>query len=498
MVGSEDGLRLKTQQSYKIVNELGLSGKDLSKMQSFLKFIITNQETPSALNENIATLIKKKNAYTYAISGIIKATKKDIARLSGAVLNSALSIPLDLLKLECIQYILDEIQKKLDRMPVEALYKVYTSSFPPAIFIAGVKTKIDNAINDFLNDQCKENIPKLTAVIDVAYNAAKEASDAIDRIAGEKETTQHDEDLQNTMVDELNTHKKTIGGLLENSKASAFKTAKELQQRVNTGIADHNRLKDSGALKNLMVKKDYDKARARVEATRSAGRDVGQQAADRAKTFADRLGASSSMQTHSTAMMTPPPTLISISVKRGKNPAHNLKNLDADSMTVDELKAKLHLLTNVPADMMRLVANGKTLTTGTLGENKLKEGAKLRLIGNTKAAVVAANLAPDGDGGEGLLDGNLATEKHNIRRILNNNQSKTYISNPPISTENIIRKIAVTAGGAKSYMRKPHRRRTRHHKTQRRRTRHYKTRRNSKKPRRRTIRRKKRHKRRTR
>jgi len=282
-----------------IMYELGLSGEDLSKMQSFLKFIITNQETPSALNENITTLIEKKNAYTKTIEEIIDATKNDIARLSGAVLNSALDIPLDLLKLECIQDTLDKIQDKLAGMPVEALYKVYTSSSPAAIAIAGAKTQIDDAINDFLNDQCTENIPKLTAVIDTAYDVAKEASAAIDRIAGKtneetnEETIQRDEALQNTMVDELNTHKKTIGGLLENSKASAFKTAKELQQRVNTGIADHNRLKDSGALTTLMGKKDYDKKRAQVEATRSAGRDVGQQAADRAKTLAAHGGAKS-------------------------------------------------------------------------------------------------------------------------------------------------------------------------------------------------------------
>ena len=179
-----------------IMTELGLNKGELSKMQSFLKLII-NQPSSSDLKTNIVTLIEKKNAYTNAISGIIDATKNDIARLSGAVLNSALSIPLDLVKLECIQDTLAEIQEKLKTMPVEDLYKVYTSSSPPAIAIAGVKTQIDDAINDFLNDQCKENIPKLTAVIDTAYDVAKKASAAIDSIAagGEEETNQRDDPL---------------------------------------------------------------------------------------------------------------------------------------------------------------------------------------------------------------------------------------------------------------------------------------------------------------
>jgi hypothetical protein len=179
-----------------IMTELGLNKGELSKMQSFLKLII-NQPSSSGLKTNIVTLIEKKNAYTNAISGIMDATKNDIARLSGEVLNSALSIPLDLLKLECIQDTLGEIQKKLAGMPVEDLYKVYTSSSPAAIAIAGAKTQIDNAINGLLNEQCKENIPKLTAVIDTAYDVAKEASAAIDRIAGEtnEKTIQRDDPL---------------------------------------------------------------------------------------------------------------------------------------------------------------------------------------------------------------------------------------------------------------------------------------------------------------
>jgi hypothetical protein len=257
MAGSVDGLSLKTPQSDKIVNELGFSGENLSKMQSFINFIITNQETPSALNENIATLIEKKNAYTYAISEIIKATKKDIARLSGAVLNSALSIPLDLLKLECIQDTLGEIQEKLKTMPVEDLYKVYTSSSPSAIAIAGVKTQIDDAINDFLNDQCKENIPKLTALIDTAYDVAKEASAAIDRIAGEKDTQkvlgpelpkvsretaiQLAEARKKKMVGELDTQKQKIGRILKDSKSKAGQTQTKIKQHYHTGIDDYNR-----------------------------------------------------------------------------------------------------------------------------------------------------------------------------------------------------------------------------------------------------------------
>ena len=148
-----------------IMTELGLNKGELSKMQSFLKLII-NQPSSSDLKTNIVTLIEKKNAYTNAISGIMDATKNDIARLSGEVLNSALSIPLDLLKLECIQDTLAEIQEKLKTMPVEDLYKVYTSSSPAAIAIAGVKTQIDDSINGLLNEQCNENIPKLTAVIE--------------------------------------------------------------------------------------------------------------------------------------------------------------------------------------------------------------------------------------------------------------------------------------------------------------------------------------------
>jgi hypothetical protein len=307
-----------------IMTELGLNKDELSNMQSFLKFIITNQETPSALNENIATLIEKKNAYTNAITGIRDATKNDIARLSGAVLNSALSIPLDLLKLECIQDTLGEIQEKLKAMPVEHLYKVYTSSSPSAIAIAGVKTQIDDAINDLLNDQCKENIPKLTAVIDTAYDVAKKASAAIDRLAGEKDTQkvlgselpkvsretaiQLAEARKKKMVGELDTQKQKIGRILKDRKSKAGQTQTKIKQHFHTGIDDYHR-----------------------------------------------------------------------SIER-----------------------------------------------------------------------------------------------------------------------NIADRPNVAAGGAKSYMRKPHRRRTRHHKTQRRRTRGRKTRRNSKKPRRRTIRRKKRHKRRTR
>lgn len=306
-----------------IMTELGLNKDELSNMQSFLKLII-NQPSSSDLKTNIVTLIEKKNAYTKTIEEIIDATKNDIARLSGAVLNSALDIPLDLVKLKCIQETLDKIQEKLKTMPVEDLYKVYTSSSPPAIAIAGVKTQIDDAINDFLNDQCKENIPKLTAVIDTAYDVAKEASAAIDRIAGEKDTQkvlgpelpkvsretaiQLAEARKKKMVGELDTQKQEIGRILKDIKSNAGQTQTKIKQHYHTGIDDYNRSTE-----------------------------------------------------------------------------HNIAN----------------------------------------GQN-------------------------------------------------------------------------VGAGGAKSYMRKPHRRRTRHHKTQRRRTRRRKTRRNSKKPRRRTIRRKKRHKRKTR
>ena len=99
----------------------------------------------------------------------------------------------------------------------------------------------------------------------------------------------------------------------------------------------------------------------------------------------------------------PPPTLMSISVKHGKA-THKLEGLNADGTTVEELKAVLQSLTDVPADMMKLLAKGKALTTGTLGANKIKAGAKLMLMGNPAAAVAAANSAPEGDGGEGLFD----------------------------------------------------------------------------------------------
>jgi len=454
------------------------------------KKILENSEP---LQSNVVDFIEKIENYKENIVDIIKASGKDVAMLAGAAMNSAIEVPVQLVKLKCLQDVLVEIKSKLENMPVKELYKVYTASSPIAIVITGVKTKIDDAINEFLSEQCKENIPKLMSVIDVAYNAAKEASAAIDRLAGEEDAAGKKNRVLNGALQDAPTkqqlaaitiyrQKYKAGDIISDSKARAKETKNKISQIKNDAKNEYTNLQKLSNVAKNKVKTEH-MLLQRIAANKTTT------GADEKKSG---LGASST-------------TLISISVTHGKT-TRELESLDAGSMTVDELKAKLHLLTNVPADMMKLVANGKTLTTGTLGENKLKEGAKLRLIGNTKAEVAAANLAPDGDRGKQLTD--ILPDEMQYDHANSANQSNTDIHHHRIPTENIIRKIAVTAGGAKSYMRKPHRRRTRHHKTQRRRTRHhktqrrrtrhYKTHRNKKKPRRRTIRRKKRHKRKTR
>lgn len=451
------------------------------------KKILENSEP---LQSNVVDFIEKIENYKENMVGIIKASGKDVARLAGAVMNSAIEVPVQLVKLKCIQEVLVKIREKLENMPVEDLYKVYTASSPIAIVITGVKTKIDDAINEFLSDQCTKNIPKLMSVIDVAYNAAKEASAAIDRLAGEEDADEKKKRVlneagnvptkQQLAATTIYHQKYKAGDIISDSKASAKKTKNKIIQIKKNAKKEYT---------NLQKRHDHAKNKLKTEhmlLRRIAGED------DATK----GLGKSSSVQTNSTAMMTTPPTLISISVKHGKT-THKLEGLDAGSMTVDELKARLQSLTDVPADMMKLLAKGKALTTGTLGANKLKEGTKLLLIGNPVAEVAAANSAPDGYGRTRLVDGELATYEASSRS--NNRDSKTDIDNyKHLTKHNIDNSLVAAAGGAKSYMRKPHRRRTRHHKTQRRKTRHHKTHRNKKKPRRRTTRRKKKHKRQTR
>lgn len=215
-------------------------------------------ESSEPLQDNMVELIEKVENYKKKLVGIITASGKDVARLAGAVLNSAVEVPVELVKLQCIQSFLDEIQQKLEDMPVEDLYKVYTSSSPIAIAVGGVKTKIDDAINEFLSEQCKENIPKLMSVIDVAYNAAREASAAIDSLAGEEDTQkvlgpelpkvsretaiQLAEARKKKMVGELDTQKQEIGRILKDSNSKAGQTQTKINQHYNTGIADYNRL----------------------------------------------------------------------------------------------------------------------------------------------------------------------------------------------------------------------------------------------------------------
>ena len=151
-----------------------------------LKKILENSEP---LQGNVVDFIEKTENFKENMVGIIKASGKDLARLAGAAMNSAIEVPVQIVKLECIQDVLIEIRQKLETMPVEDLYKVYTSSSPIAIAIEGVKVKIDNAINEFLSEQCKENIPRLMSVIDTAYDTAIAASAAIDRISGEENNT---------------------------------------------------------------------------------------------------------------------------------------------------------------------------------------------------------------------------------------------------------------------------------------------------------------------
>jgi len=228
--------------------------------------------TSKPLQENVIKLIEQKKLYETKLIGIIDSAKNDLARLAGVALNSTISIPLDLVKLECIQTVLDNIKTKLDEMPVEDLYKVYTSSSPAAIAVDRVKTKVDDAMNNYLKDQCEENIPKLTGVIDEAYATAREASAAIDRLAGEDDTqkipkqlpfkvsretaTQHAEDRKKKMVGKLDTQKQKISKILQNRKSAAGQTLKNIKQHINTGRDDYRRSKlaSRGGAKSYMRK----------------------------------------------------------------------------------------------------------------------------------------------------------------------------------------------------------------------------------------------------
>ena len=118
-----------------------------------LKKILEHSEP---LQENVVDFIEKTENFKEIMVGIIEASGKDAARLAGAVMNSAFEVPAQIVKLECIQDALVEIRQKLIDMPVEDLYKVYTSSSPAAIAIENVKTKLDDAIENFQKEQCKK------------------------------------------------------------------------------------------------------------------------------------------------------------------------------------------------------------------------------------------------------------------------------------------------------------------------------------------------------
>ena len=99
------------------------------------------------------------------------------------------------------------------------------------------------------------------------------------------------------------------------------------------------------------------------------------------------------------ALAPPPPALPvigRITVKHGKV-THELTSLEPSS-SIEELKAVLQSMTDVPANMMKLLCKGKTLSDGavTLAAAKIKDGAKLMLMGNPAAVVEAANTRPEG------------------------------------------------------------------------------------------------------
>ena len=78
-----------------------------------------------------------------------------------------------------------------------------------------------------------------------------------------------------------------------------------------------------------------------------------------------------------------------------------------ETMTVVELKKKLEELTGVPWSMAKLMYRGAMQNDQTLASAKVKNKSKMRLIGNSLAAVVAANAKPAaaGAGLKNDLDG---------------------------------------------------------------------------------------------
>ena len=64
------------------------------------------------------------------------------------------------------------------------------------------------------------------------------------------------------------------------------------------------------------------------------------------------------------------------------------------SETIADLKTKLHALTQVPPAMQKLMFKGKLNDGDKIGDTKLKDGAKLMMVGNTMSDIIAATAAP--------------------------------------------------------------------------------------------------------
>ena len=79
-------------------------------------------------------------------------------------------------------------------------------------------------------------------------------------------------------------------------------------------------------------------------------------------------------------------------VKAGKA-KHDIE-VDPTAETIADLKTKLHALTQVPPAMQKLMFKGKLNDGDKIGETKLKDGAKLMMVGNTMGDIIAATAAP--------------------------------------------------------------------------------------------------------
>ena len=79
-------------------------------------------------------------------------------------------------------------------------------------------------------------------------------------------------------------------------------------------------------------------------------------------------------------------------VKCGKT-KHEV-TVDPVAETIADLKAKLLVLTQVAPAMQKLAYKGKLNDGDKIGDTKLKDGAKLMMVGNTMGDIISATAAP--------------------------------------------------------------------------------------------------------